>query len=140
MMGHGTRVKGECLSAGLLAALLQEYPDVRPRGWRRAAIDALLMGSRRQGCPRDFAEEILQLRFVPDAYAVSKADRWLHFFEIEVYNPMATEKLRAYGKWSSIGTATLTKSTSCLTTPTGSASGRPSENAPCWATSSPSWR
>lgn len=37
-------------------------------------------------------------RFEPDAYALDVKAGFLHFFEIEVYNPMTTAKLKAYGR------------------------------------------
>lgn len=91
---------GEILSGAILAALLKQHPEVRPAaGWRDAAAAALTLGARRHGLPRDFVSTVRAFRrFVPDAYALDRTARELHFFEIEVYNPMTSAKLQAYGR------------------------------------------
>lgn len=90
--------RGEILSGTVLAALQDTYQDVRTGAWRQAVWDAFRFHSRHEGAPADFLEILRRLRLEPDAYAISKDEHWLHFFEIEVYNPMTNHKLEMYGK------------------------------------------
>lgn len=91
---------GEILSGSVLAALQQAYPEVVTGGWRQAVWRSLRMASR-AGEPREFVGMIRDCRFEPDAYVVNASERFLHFFEVEVYNPMTAGKLSAYAKmWS----------------------------------------
>jgi hypothetical protein len=48
--------------------------------------------------PREFVEHVRRFnKYIPDAFIIDKAEMLLHFFEIEVYNPMTNGKLEAYG-------------------------------------------
>ena len=95
----GRQAGKEILSSHVLDWLREAVPHLRTGRWREAAVRELTWGVRRLGPPRDFAALIRGFRaFEPDAYVVDRAERDLHFFEIEVYNPMAHDKLLAYGK------------------------------------------
>lgn len=89
---------GEIQSSHILAALRAHAPGLQVGKWRAAARDAFLMASRRGGSPRGFADTIARVRMEPDAFVIDKAARSLHFFEIEVYNPMTRAKLQTYAR------------------------------------------
>ncbi len=92
------RPSGETLSAPILSALQTQYPEVKTGGWRRAVRAALSEHLHREGIPQDFNEMVEAFRFEPDAYVVNAEEAFVHFFEVEVYNPMTAEKLRSYGR------------------------------------------
>ena len=95
----GRQAGKEILSCHVLASLRESIPTLRTGRWRDAAVRELTLGVRRLGSPREFVALVREFRaFEPDAYIVDRAERDLHFFEIEVYNPMAHDKLLAYGK------------------------------------------
>lgn len=92
------QVSGETLSEPILLALQASIPTVRTGRWREAAVAELTLGTRRHGLPRDFVETVRAFKkFIPDAYLIDKEERCLHFFEIEIFNPMREAKLDAYG-------------------------------------------
>ncbi|SHN40534.1 hypothetical protein SAMN02787076_06273 [Rhizobacter sp. OV335] len=41
---------------------------------------------------------VREQRLIPDGYVVSRDERFLHFFEIEIYNPMTRAKLESYAR------------------------------------------
>jgi hypothetical protein len=98
-MGMTRSPRGEILSQSVVERLGRAIPDLRTARWRDAALKELTYGVRHLGSPRDFASLVREFaQFVPDAYRIDRDARCLHFFEIEVYNPMRHAKLHAYGK------------------------------------------
>lgn len=81
-----------------MKALQAQYPEVRRGRWRPHVLATFLMRSRRDGMPRAFSEMVRDFRMEPDAYVVNSDEGFVHFFEVEVFNPMEDRKLDAYAK------------------------------------------